>query len=609
MKNSKKILTSVLAAVLAAGSFAGCEKETKLTETDAADAESAQTADSAEVQTDLWPETKHELRFGEDGEFKILVISDTHASGTSILPIAKKNIKILVDREQPDLVMFDGDNTWGVTKEDNLKKCITDFTEYIESKQIPWGHVYGNHDEEGNNLKKEVQQEIYESFEYCVSMAGDEELSGVGNYVLPVYAAKEDRVVFNVWALDSGNYLTGEESAMYKPAATTYQGYEGSSYAYIRPNQIQWYVNTSAAMEEYSGAKIPGLMVFHIPLQESYNAWVNRSALPHTGEKREVVCASEINSGLFAAMAERGDIKAVVNGHDHVNDYMVEYGGIKLCYASTVGNNAYYDEDMLGGRVFVINEEDPFHVKTYMSYVDETKMAESMAEYERLNAVREPLPSGTGVDFDSFDPDITKCGWNNDNSAGAHTDQIRIETADGKGLDGTAALAVTRTQFHGSNTGNNAEATWTMETGGLLGENKYVRVWMDLTGDGTPIDFRKACFGLIADGAVGLPFNTDDCDTPTPFYYMADGTDNWAAMSHGGDGCFGAAEGSSVRGYKGWFAFPVEYMYRRSSGAAPTENTAVTGFYLYFCLNSSEMAGKNFYIDNCMLVKDYKVFD
>ena len=39
---------------------------------------------------------------------------------------------------------------------------------YIEEKQIPWCHVYGNHDHE-NAVDLAKQQEIYESYEYCIS--------------------------------------------------------------------------------------------------------------------------------------------------------------------------------------------------------------------------------------------------------------------------------------------------------------------------------------------------------------------------------------------------------------------------------------------------------
>ena len=34
-------------------------------------------------------------------------------------------------------------------------KIVRDMVEILEENQIPWGHVYGNHDAEGNNVKKD----------------------------------------------------------------------------------------------------------------------------------------------------------------------------------------------------------------------------------------------------------------------------------------------------------------------------------------------------------------------------------------------------------------------------------------------------------------------
>ena len=112
-------------------------------------------------------------------------------------------------------------------------------------------------------------------------------------------------------------------------------------------------------------------MAFHIPLQESWTAWQNREALGYTGEKREDICASPINSGLFSAIHMRGDVKAIINGHDHINDFMVNYGGVKLCYGSSFTKNAYSHADMHGSRVFVIKESNPADIETYMSYLVE----------------------------------------------------------------------------------------------------------------------------------------------------------------------------------------------------------------------------------------------
>lgn len=543
---------------------------------------------------------KQTLRFREDGSFRILVLSDIHGQSRTLNAETKDNIKTLVDRENPDLVIFDGDNTWQISNQRVLKECIGEIVGYIEERQIPWVHVYGNHDAEGSNVPKEKQQEIYESFEYCLSKAGDSELTGVGNYVLPIYRSDSDTVAFAVWALDSGSDLTAEEKRNLFKVTTTFPGNPGSNYDYIRPNQIQWYCETSKLLQEGNGGNpVPGLMAFHIPLQESYTAWENRQGLTYTGEKRENVCSSAVNSGLFSALLERGDIKAVVNGHDHINDFMVEYCGIMLCQASTPTNEAiYHDDDIIGGRVFVLQQDQPDKIETYISYIHEKTPAPDLSDAGVLE-------SGSGSDFENEIPEFTVSGFDNDTSEAAKVSEISVKAADGIGYNGSTGLAVTRTKWNGSNAGNNAEFKWVLPEYGKLGENGYVRVWMDLSTNG--IDFRKAGFGVVAEYAENSPYRTDDYDTPSPFYYLAEGSDEWVTLSTGGDGCFGKGDGQSVQGYKGWFAFPVRYM--RSGSKALTSDSVITGFYFYFCLASEEMAGKEIYIDEVTLVKDYTLFE
>ena len=80
-------------------------------------------------------------------------------------------------------------------------------------------------------------------------------------------------------------------------------------------------------------------------------------------------------------------------------------------------------------------------------------------------------------------------------------------------------------------------------------------------------------------------------------------------MSHGSDGCFGAQQDSSVKGFKGWLAFPVENMLRRGTLDELTESSCVTGVYFYYCFSSREMAGQSAYLDEIALVADYTDFN
>ncbi len=315
-------------------------------------------------------ESKHTLRFDEDGEFRILVLADLHLRASDMPEYIDNCIKTLVDREEPDLIILTGDNVadTSIDSDEVFRQTLKAAVDYIEEKKIPWMHVYGNHDSEGS-YTREQQQRVYESFEYCLSKSGPD-ITGVGNYVLPVYSSKGDSLKFAVWGLDSGSYMSEKDKATLCPGVSSFGGYSGREYDYIHGDQIKWYVRASELLQEHNGGNaVPGLMAFHIPLQETYTAWINRNELGFTGEKREAVCASAHNSGLFNAVFARGDIKAIVNGHDHINDYAIEYGGVKLCYSPSFSTNTYNNEDMHGARVFVIHESDPSNIETYVSYI------------------------------------------------------------------------------------------------------------------------------------------------------------------------------------------------------------------------------------------------
>ena len=99
--------------------------------------------------------------------------------------------------------------------------------------------------------------------------------------------------------------------------------------------------------------------------------WERRENHGVVGELNEPVSPGPFNSGLFAAMQERGDVKGVFVGHDHINDFQGDYFGIRLGYAANTGFGTYGldgDEEnrMRGARVFVLTERDPANFESYM---------------------------------------------------------------------------------------------------------------------------------------------------------------------------------------------------------------------------------------------------
>ena len=97
-------------------------------------------------------------------------------------------------------------------------------------------------------------------------------------------------------------------------------------------------------------------------------------------------------------------------------------------------------------------------------------------------------------------------------------------------------------------------------------------------------------------------YRTDDYDTNSPFYYLADGTSEWVQMSHGNDGCFGTAQNSSMIGKSGYLALPTEYF--RNGSTVITSDTAIESIYFYCDVNSG--TGTPFYFDDINFVENYE---
>lgn len=317
---------------------------------------------------------KHTLRFKEDGTFKIAVFSDVHSENE----LSEKTIRAInavCRKEKPDLVLFNGDLMMQLTDAEAIRRNIAAMTRYLEEHHIPWAHVYGNHDSETVSeiptVSREEQQQMYEAHPFCLSKTGEKDIGGVGNYVLPILRSDSDTIAFNVWALDSGSYLDHQHEGLGAMAsgAMHVHIFNEHNFAYIPFKTIRWYFNTSEELERYNGARIPAVAVFHMPLCEYYTVLKNPKETGLTGAHDEQICSSELNSGLFTAALDRGDIKMFVAGHDHTDDFIGEYCGIKLAYDASIGFQVYYDYNVMGARIIEINQDNPDAFTTRMSYL------------------------------------------------------------------------------------------------------------------------------------------------------------------------------------------------------------------------------------------------
>lgn len=292
---------------------------------------------------------KKKLRFGSDGQFKILQVADMHYGNgktttcLDVLPsqfptCSDLNTTVFVHRmiqaEKPNLIVFTGDNIYGFDAADAAKSLNEAFAPAISSN-IPWTAVLGNHDQESDLSREGVMKHIVglQNTRAQVNPLDQDVIDGFGNYNLEVSGVEgsgfENKSVLNLYFLDSGDYSTVPSIG---------------GYGWIKPSQQYWFERTSAKLRKAYTSKpqaqkapAPGLTFFHIPLPE----FASFDSSNFTGVRQEGISSASVNSGFFTTMVAAGDVKAAFIGHDHLNDFCGELSGINLCYAGGFGYHAY----------------------------------------------------------------------------------------------------------------------------------------------------------------------------------------------------------------------------------------------------------------------------
>jgi len=269
------------------------------------------------------------LQKGDAGAFKVLMFTDQHLDGNN--KTSYKTVERMVDaiqNEQPDLVLVGGDNvTSGLNK-----KRANQYAQIFEQLGVYWGGVLGNH--EGDNpysVSRTEMVDIFASYDHCVMRKGVAGIDGDCNYVIRLLGP-DGKQMQTIFCLDTFDEI-GDEILNSKTIFSNKSPYDGA-----HENQIEWYRQTAAELKELDG-DYRSILLQHIPLP-AFDKAIETKALLY-GDKRENICSTCYENGLFDAIKETGVTQAVFCGHDHLNNFGVEYEGILLSYIEPSGYGAY----------------------------------------------------------------------------------------------------------------------------------------------------------------------------------------------------------------------------------------------------------------------------
>ncbi|WP_164121930.1 metallophosphoesterase family protein [Sphingobacterium sp. xlx-130] len=275
------------------------------------------------------------LKFNKDRKFKVVQFTDFHyqynsrRSDTAVMQALE-----VIRLEKPDLVVLSGD----VVCSQNTSlawKCLADS---MKSSTTPWAVILGNHDIEYEMTGREIMDQLT-GLPYCMAVNGPSDISGHGNYVLSILDSEGKQRVNELYFMDTHTSLRKDKSL--------------GEYDWIKSDQILWFKHQAVLSEQELGKIVPSLLFIHIPLPEYNNVLYQNSTI---GIQEELICSPDMNSGMFTALKESGDVMGVFCGHDHNNNFIGEYRDIALAYGSVSGIECY-GKIGRGARVIELNED------------------------------------------------------------------------------------------------------------------------------------------------------------------------------------------------------------------------------------------------------------
>lgn len=291
-----------------------------------------------------------------------------------------KYIEKAIKDADPDLIIITGDFIYGEFDDsgENFKKLIN----FVESFNIPWAPVFGNHDNE--SMKGVTWQcEQFENAENCLFKRGT--TTGNGNYSIGI--AQDGKLIKIIFMMDSNGCGAAYEDYYGALDANgnplTYNANEkvkiSAGFAY---DQMDWLEQECIRIDDRSGHCVSKFLATHIPIMEFakgafasgyqttdeadndelYTLSIDKDPKYNDfGTKGEVFKGIYDATGLWRVMKEN-NFDGVFVGHSHKNSLSVLYDGIRLTFGLKTGTFDRYDSSMLGGTEIALTE-NTFTVK------------------------------------------------------------------------------------------------------------------------------------------------------------------------------------------------------------------------------------------------------
>lgn len=347
------------------------------------------------------------------------------SSKSDIFTGYQRYIGQVIERYNPDFIIMTGDNVYGEF-DDNGEQLIS-LINFMDSFEIPWSPVFGNHDNE-SFMGVDWQCEQYVKSKYCLFKQGD--LTGNSNYSVALTQGGEVKRVF--YMLDSNG--CGNMSQL------SFANGHSKISAGFASDQIDWYTQSITDLKSvYPNVKLS--MAFHIQLT------VFGDAFKKYGYSESTIRNNPINLDKNSDAKAKGDfgyigrelkgawdsdkkvwnsikslgIDSVFVGHEHCNSASVVYEGVRLSYGQksssfdrynltksdgTITNTSitYSGTPIMGGTRYDLSKEDG-SIKDAGLYLYDHDLGYEKPEEKEITYDTIPA-SATKTEFDFNDEDF-----------------------------------------------------------------------------------------------------------------------------------------------------------------------------------------------------------
>lgn len=296
--------------------------------------------------------------------FKVLQLTDLHIGGGYLSRHEDMQalgiVSRLIKSTRPDVIVITGDLACPrahITLSRNNMNSFRIITDMLENIGIPYAITFGNHDatEKSTHTRREIWEFLL-TREHCLMTKNEDNdrITGFSNYYVKL--RNKDRSINSLLImLDSNEYIISNKKRMYD---------------YIHDDQVRWYEEITRKVNKREGKMVPSHLFFHIPIKEYNDAWkaavnAQSSSVFYYGSKDEKISPSKVDSRLFEKVLELGCTKGMFCGHDHLNDFSVEYRGVRFTYGQAIDCLLYAKNlsEHKGATLLKIDSDGNFSIK------------------------------------------------------------------------------------------------------------------------------------------------------------------------------------------------------------------------------------------------------